>query len=439
MSQGFVRAIALCAIAAMFWTAGRRPVLDCRPLIIFLAAWTGLIALQIVPLPPALWSSLPGREILVRFYEVMGIAQPWRPISLQPAATTNALLAMLVPWATLLLAGKLRDDAMTVEFLLAGFLLITMAIGALQMASGGHSFYFYRITNEGSPVGIFANRNHQAFVSVMLIPLLVRIIFRTRRNRPLSPSVWFLIAGVTFAVLINILITGSRMGLLLFLVAAAATGAQLPSYGKHRALMGKERKNNASSKRNAGVRNRKLVLLTLAVLGILVTAMGILAAYSDRFIALSRLAAGGESEEGRLKYIPPVWELVEKYFPLGSGFGTFPTVFKIDEPDSMLRLSYLNHAHNDVLEILVEGGVISGILALAFFAFWVARSLAVWLARRGTADSEQIRQARLGSVLSGLLLLGSVTDYPLRTPTCAAIFAISCFWLFRKGEPSFDH
>jgi O-antigen ligase len=243
-----------------------------------------------------------------------------------------------------------------------------------------------------------------------------------------------MIAGVTFAVLIDILVIGSRMGLLLFLIATVAAWFLLR--GRFGAITARDRRDSPFPSRHAQPRARRFPFFLPAALGALVAAIGILMVYSDRFVALTRLTAGGGGEEGRLTYIPPVLELVQKYFPFGSGFGTFPTVFKIDEPDNMLRLSYLNHAHNDVLEILVEGGVVSAALALGFMVVWLAHSMKAWTTRVDVANNDRIQQARLGSVLSGLLLLGSATDYPLRTPACAAIFAIACFWLFRKGGPS---
>jgi O-antigen ligase len=416
--------MAIVALIVVFWNAREDEQTDSRSLLYFLGAWTGLMVLQLVPMPPALWTALPGRDLLAHFYDIMDQRRPWRPLSLEPHLTANSLFAMVVPWAVfLLMTAKLRRDEPLVETVLAAFLLVSMAIGALQMASGGRSLYFYAITNLGSPVGLFSNRNHNAFVAVMLVPLLTRLIIRRSAGRPLAPSALFMLGSVAFAVLIDILVIGSRMGLLLFILSITA------SWG----LLQRHRGERRQAKALRPDKSRTFLLLG-GIGAILAAVLTVVIVYREQFVAVSRLTDSGTEDE-RLAYLPWVVNLVEQYFPFGSGFGTFPTVFKVVEPDELLRLAYLNHAHNDVVEIWVEGGIFAGAIACAFVALWLARTVSVW--RRQThdgADDWQM-QARLGSVFSGLLLIGSATDYPLRTPACAATFVIGAYWLLRRRPP----
>ena len=56
-----------------------------------------LIAVQLVPLPPFVWQELPGREGIVRLDEALGLQDVWRPLTLAPMRTWNALGGLIVP------------------------------------------------------------------------------------------------------------------------------------------------------------------------------------------------------------------------------------------------------------------------------------------------------------------------------------------------------
>jgi hypothetical protein len=428
LSQALGRATAVALVTAVFWSPrDRYHPLDCRLLVYLLVGWTGLMLVQLIPLPPSLWSALPGREIFVQFFGILDRPLPWRPLTVETDATANSLLAMLVPWSVLLMMTlRMRHNELLVEIVLIVALIGSLALGALQMASGGRSFYFYEITNLGSPVGLFSNRNHNAFMVIMLVPLVTRVLLRRAGSHSLPLSSLLLLAGQAFAVAVNILVIGSRMGLVLLLLTAAATWVQLRLGTSAKARVNKSRPTITSHARYWAAGGAVVVLAALAAF---------LLAFNDRFTALSRLLGSG-GEEDRLVYLPWLLKLAREYFPVGAGFGTFPTVFKMIEPDSLLQLSYLNHAHNDLLEIVVEGGLLAVLLTLAFAAAWLARSYTVWTAKRDRAGNEWLNQARLGSVLSGILLFGSATDYPLRTPACAAVFSVACYWLFRQRSPA---
>ena len=54
----------------------------------------------------------------------------------------------------------------------------------------------------------------------------------------------------------------------------------------------------------------------------------------------------------KVRALPTIERLIAAYAPWGSGLGTFEQVFKLHEPDALLSPSYLNHAHNDWLELV---------------------------------------------------------------------------------------
>ena len=55
--------------------------------------------IQLVPLPPSIWTSLPQREQIVATFNLMGRELPWLPISVSPSSTWVSVLSLLAPLA----------------------------------------------------------------------------------------------------------------------------------------------------------------------------------------------------------------------------------------------------------------------------------------------------------------------------------------------------
>ena len=73
----------------------------------------------------------------------------------------------------------------------------------------------------------------------------------------------------------------------------------------------------------------------------------------------------------------------------------------------------MNHAHNDYLEIIFEGGLLAG-LALASY-------LVLLSVRLVEARVNGMQKAALMAI--GFLLVHSLVDYPMRTLAIAMVFA----------------
>ena len=142
---------------------------------------------------------------------------------------------------------------------------------------------------------------------------------------------------------------------------------------------------------------------------------------------VSRLLATGHAEELRFKVWRPIAKIAWSYFPFGSGAGSFADVYRIDEPTALLDGSYLNHAHNDWLEVILTMGLPGIILLAIAAAAWLVASRRVFLPARNPLPRTLL--ARLGSIEIGLLALASIADYPVRTPSLACFFAFAVVWL----------
>ena len=124
-----------------------------------------------------------------------------------------------------------------------------------------------------------------------------------------------------------------------------------------------------------------------------------------------------------------IWEetlvVATAYAPWGSGFGTFEQVYQAFEPLQTLSSNRINHAHNEYLQILVEGGLMGAILLLAAIAWFVRQTWVAW--RNG------LLLGRAASIVLGVYVMHSMVDYPLRTVSHAAFAGVFVALLTTRG------
>ena len=153
----------LAAIPLLAWSLFRlasRPATP-RASLVLLLLLAALPAVQLIPLPPSLWAALPGRSILAADLAAAGAPAVWRPLSLTPGATLDALVG-LIPFAAVFLAAlslspKDRGRLWAFTGLAA---LISVALGALQLAAGASGGFRLYEGHGRAASGFFANRNH---------------------------------------------------------------------------------------------------------------------------------------------------------------------------------------------------------------------------------------------------------------------------------------
>jgi O-antigen ligase len=420
LSLLYVRPAAVVAIVIFCLTPAR---IDWRaiavPLIMFVILAV-IVAVQLVPLPPVIWTALPGRTPYLEATSLLGMAELWRPISLTPDLTLNSLVSLVVPAAVLLGFAKItpvQRRKLVVAFII--LCCVSIVIGIAQFAGGDRSvLYSYKRTYNGMPVGLLANRNHQAAMLAAVFPAL--------RAWTLSPApnmhwaqrrIWVAVAIAVITVPV-ILATGSRAGILLGLGSLAASFALFPSQSSRKG-------------KNVFVGNRFLRI----GMPVILIAMVLATWRFGRALSIQRLAGGGPAveEDLRFRFAPYVWRIVEKNFPIGTGFGSFDPLFRQYEPDAALKNTFFNHAHNELLELLMTAGLVGAALLIAFLAWWMVATVS---ALRVRSHTETTRLAVLGSIVIAILLAASLVDYPLRTPLLASWFAIACGWLsMRRIEP----
>jgi O-antigen ligase len=147
---------------------------------------------------------------------------------------------------------------------------------------------------------------------------------------------------------------------------------------------------------------------------------------TDRAVAIGRAVNDDLSTEGRLAALPTMLRIIADHWMFGTGFGSFVPVFASYEPDALLKTSYFNNAHNDLIELAITGGVPALLVLLGFLIWWARASLRTVAANRPRPWLALQRASALGILI---FLLASLVDYPLRTPLLGAVFTILCCWL----------
>jgi O-antigen ligase len=372
-----------------------------------LVVWMGL---QLIPLPPHAWQSLPGRGAIAQLDHLAGLDDTWRPLALSPTRGLNALSGLVVPTAALLLAISVRSTTQLIFHVILAVGVANAALGFVQLAAGPDSqFYLYAYAPASASFGLFANRNHGAVFSVLALLIVARLMCESYlANKP--GLAWTKVAYplIFFVLLLSVLVTGSRTALFALFIALTAGSLQALALA------------SASLEAADGRRRHKrsdlrwfAALLAASALGLIALFIGL-----ERAPALERLLAQDPIADLRWRALPILQEMVGTHWLWGSGFGSFDVIYQTYEPTDLLMVAYFNQAHNDWLQLVIEGGV-PACLLLVGLILWAALTIGAIMRdhNRGVAKVQAIFW------IATILVMGSasLTDYPLRTPIYQAM------------------
>jgi hypothetical protein len=410
--------VMLAFVPSAAWRGIRIPLV----LLGLLALW---MLVQLIPLAPDIWRTLPLRHQVFAIDQLLGTPDQRRPISMTPALTMNSLLALIVPATALLVAAAVPvEERIRLWWAIWAFGIASAIFCLFQFMAGPRSgFYLYRITNEGSLVGLFANRNHNALllsVSILSAGWLAANEISNRKKRPLV--VPMLIASMVFFLLL-ILVIGSRFGLVFGSVSVLLAYLLVRWSYRFEPKPINQARGRAQGRGPAPdpVKRTRRILLNLLPF-LLFVGLAALFYFSGRDNTIGRLVDGDGVEEIRVAALGTVASLAKAQWLLGSGFGSFAGVYQIVEPDALLRPDYFNHAHNDWLQLPIEGGL----PAVAIFTVgvgWLVWSLITEMRRRLRPLGAEFVELVVLAGAFGLIALNSLVDYPLRTQSFAMVAA----------------
>ena len=314
--------------------------------------------IQLIPLPPWIWSNLPGHDLILSNLNLLNGNLPWLPISVSPTSTWLAALSLIPPltifFATVLLSSSERFSVLVVLITLS---LLNVILAILQV-QGFDSSTFSESTNRGGAVGLFANQNHLAALLycalVFLCPWVINFGLKVAApNNRAAAKLYLPILIVAGALLIILgateMFTRSRAGVALALIGGIVSGASAVSY-----LRGGSR-----------MKFPKWSLLAIVAIA-LFWANSVYSALWNASLPMDCMTTCA------YQLREPHWERHYTTFPLDPGSEHSSMSMEYSRSQRICCLvAYVNRAHNEFAEVFLEGGVFAIGLGLALFVRFV--------------------------------------------------------------------
>jgi len=279
-----------------------------------------------------------------------------------------------------------------------GFIWFVMSLGFLVAIFGilqhltfnGKLYWFREMRYGGIPFGPYANRNHFAGFTELVIPvsLVPLVLGKVRRER------WFLVSLFAVVPIGALFLAASRGGIVSFAVEVGVLILWLilrRTVGKHLLSGG--------------------AVLLLAFL--MVSWLGVQQLVA-RFSSLQSLeVTGGKRASMRID----TWRIFLDHPWAGTGLGTLQTVFPPYE--TLYDGKIVNHSHNDYLEGLAETGIAGGVCCVWFLVVLFFDSLRR-LTQPNGAFASTIQLSGLVACLG--FLTHALFDFNLHIPANALLF-----------------
>lgn len=351
-----------------------------------------LVLLQLIPLPASVWTSLPGRERIVEGTAALGYPLRPFPISERPYAAVLTLFAAIPAIAAFVATGQLAPSPRLLAAAIVTGMVAAIFLGALQVAGGPGSWaYLYEIHSPGA-IGFFANGNHMATLMLVGIPMAAALVVSAKSSRTTSVVARYGLGLAVFVlVIIGIVLNGSRAALGLSVPVIIASAALFPAAVRWR-----------------GVALAASIIALLAGLALIVS-NPIAAAEINPERPATAMGSRGQ-----------LWattgQAISDSFPWGTGLGSFQSVYHGYENPDQVTQSYVNHAHNDYLELALELGAGGILLMIAFLMWWGIVASRIWVSAYSSPFG------RAATIATAAILVHSFVDFPLRTGGISAIF-----------------
>ena len=368
-----------------------------------------VVAGQLVPLPAGVHDALTPNGTAVTRAVALGPAAPRSPISIDPESTAWAV-ALGVAYVVLFWCareifghGGVRQTIRGVSMLGLGLTVLV----AVQRTTSPKLLYwkFQPLSAGASPYGPFVNRNGLAAWLAMAVPLAIGYVNARRQSDPerdrgftaavaAIDSTTLLLAGSACLMMAGLLGSLSRSG-----IFAAAIGLAMFVV--------------LSQTRTSGGRAAAGAAASVAAV------VAIAAMYANLGALAMRLQETTELGEWGRRVIWRDTVAMIRDFPIaGVGAGAFKRGMLVYQEGS--RQFFFNHAHNEYLQLLAEGGLLlAAPAALAIVAAVVA------IARRLRADHSAVFWIRVGAIAALIAVaVQSLFDTSLRTPADGVLFAV---------------
>lgn len=275
-------------------------------------------------------------------------------------------------------------------------------VGTLQRLASPDAIYGLREPNQAIPFGPFVNQHHfAAFMEMTGAMAAAFLLTRSFRN---EKKVLVAIAAVLMA--LACVLTSSRGGLVCFVVGVVVVAFLTRTIGH-------------DGPGEKGVSRKMLLFAALGFAAAVVAMVVFVGGDQSLLRGIGFAQPSGDVTNGRLHF----WSVALKIFAanpvLGAGLDAFGVAFtKHDTWNGMFRVE---NAHNEYLQFLAEGGVIAFGAVMAFVLIFVQKAITNI---QETSDAF-LRTCAIGAFGGCVaVVLHSIVDFPLRTPSNAFIFLL---------------
>jgi O-antigen ligase len=276
--------------------------------------------------------------------------------------------------------------------------------GIVQYFTWNGKLYWVRtLHNGGMPFGPFVNRNDFAGFVELILPLglALLILDGERRERRLLVALFAVFPPAA------LVLSASRAGIVVFSCELVMLLVLAWVYGR---------------------RSQRWLLLGVTV------AIAVLASWLGVGYTFARFTGATGTDVSlvqRFQISRDAWQIFLHHPLVGTGMGTLETVFPRFQTHYIALV--VNHAHDDYVELLANGGIIGGAFGLAFLLI---------LYRRGIRNLRLARTPVARSLYGGGLvactgmLIHEWVDFNLHIPSNAIIFLlIACLVTSLIPEP----
>ncbi|HVF30661.1 MAG TPA: O-antigen ligase family protein [Pyrinomonadaceae bacterium] len=336
---------------------------------------------------------------------------PFGPRSMDPYATRFFLIRLAIcsvffAAALAYIHGVSRRKAVAITIVVFGALIGFFAI--LQRLAAPDGIYGLRPTPQAIPLGPFVNQHHFAALMEMTSGVALGLLFGTglARSRKLFVAIAAAIMGMA------IMFTGSRGGLISYVAVIAFTaGASLTRRGVDR------------HEHDVSARLRRNLLVASAAIALVLVVLGSVLFLGGEGSLLRGIGLAYEQSSdvtnGRSHFWSIAWQVFLAHPILGAGYDAFGVAFtRYDTWNGQFRVE---QAHNDYLQILADGGVVTFVV-VAGFVFLLLKKGVSAIVGAGRDIDRSISTGALAGCFG--ILIHSFFDFPLRTPANGFFFLL---------------
>ncbi len=384
---------------------------------------------QLIPLPQEIVKFL-SPEMYTAY--LPGITSPdqWIPLTVYQKATVQELLRIscyaLFYVVTVQLLSSPRQLRKVVNFVI--FLATAIAVLAIIQRVGSPDliYWFRSVPLNASPFGPWVNPNQYAGFMELVIPLALAVFIyykpRVKRDATVRTKIldFFTMPGANLHLLVglaavtmslSVFISLCRGGILTLICSIFVFIVLHHSRRSHPGKIG-----------------------VWVVIGCVVVAVSWFG-WDTVFAEFNKTVnTTGQLSDTRLDIWADSYTVIKAYLPFGSGFGTFVDVFPSFK--SFYSNFLFDHAHNDYIELLTDGGIVGFSLAAWFVLAVFKHGFMMIRARRN------LYAVLLGiGALTGLIavLMHSVTDFNMHNGAIGLYFFFVCGFLVSVVNLKIDY